>query len=394
MSILDAARAAKAQQHAKNQSSLSQHLAHAKKWIDRSGVTLSDVADGKVTKQELTRPEDSAKAAQQILQGDEDDDADEHEAWESRLSATDRQILHLARAFITNPHVLVLHRPLANFDGALAQRVCNTIRNFVRNRGIPSKPGHLARTVIFSTVASNERAIETADAIIVLGKPVGGASVYEADDIAFAGEARAAAVQRVVGGWQNVFANMRKGGGGRVSDEVTPQCGANGGSNGSCQQSATDAVAERRRASNAHFFPLSGGANGGGGLTPPVRLPAPTIRRVSDDEPELEAWERESMRSSQDEEGGFTRATPNRGRRISSELISEYREQVAKVNAMVSTSARRPLLAEMSISSAADPPPSERRLGGLPGFRIFGGGGPLSKRGGTKSKGSPPDLSA
>ena len=86
MSILDAARAAKAQQHAKNQSSLSQHLAHAKKWIDRSGVALSDVADGKVTKQELTRPEDSAKAAQQVLQGDEDDDADEHEAWESRLS--------------------------------------------------------------------------------------------------------------------------------------------------------------------------------------------------------------------------------------------------------------------------------------------------------------------
>ena len=145
--------------------------AREKEWIDRSGVTLSDVADGKVTKQELTRPEDSAKAAQQILQGDEDDDADEHEAWESRLSATDRQILHLARAFITNPHVLVLHRQLANFDGALAQRVCNTIRNFVRNRGIPSKPGHLARTVIFSTVASNERAIETADAIIVLGKP-------------------------------------------------------------------------------------------------------------------------------------------------------------------------------------------------------------------------------
>ena len=124
-------------------------------------------------------------------------------------------------------------------------------------------------------------------------------------------------MQRVVGGWQNVFANMRKGGGGgRVSDEVTPQCGANGGSNGSCQQSATDAVAERRHCVKRALLSLSGGANGGGGCSP-VRLPAPTIRRVSDDEPELEAWERESMRSSlQDEEGGFTRARPTAAKDI------------------------------------------------------------------------------
>jgi ABC-type multidrug transport system fused ATPase/permease subunit len=177
-------------------SALSAKFIKAKKWMKHAGVTLNDVGKG-ATFQSSVRPQDAEKAAEQMLAGEyeEEEDAD---AWESHLSTSDRQILHIARAFITNPHLLVFHRPLANFDGALAQRVCATMRSFVTNRGsVQSGQGLLARTVIFSCSDNDVRAIETADAFITVGQPEGGANVHEASALPSDTETRVQALQRL-----------------------------------------------------------------------------------------------------------------------------------------------------------------------------------------------------
>ena len=192
MSILDAARAAKAQQEREELELVVINSFSAREEVDRSqwGDSIRCGRSCRFSKQELTRPEDSAKAAQQILQGAEDDDADEHEAWESRLSATRKsRRFYILRERSSPTLTILVPTTCSEVAGSTSMAhwlsvVCNTIRHFaMSNRGIrPQSPGISRATVIFSTVASNERAIETADAIIVLEarrRP----SVYEADDI-------------------------------------------------------------------------------------------------------------------------------------------------------------------------------------------------------------------
>jgi len=75
----------------------------------------------------------------------------------SLLSHTDMCILHLARAFVMNPDVLVLHKPLANFDDTRARLVLDLMHEFVHQRGLEKPPKERAlrrpRTCIFSALA-------------------------------------------------------------------------------------------------------------------------------------------------------------------------------------------------------------------------------------------------
>jgi len=76
----------------------------------------------------------------------------------SILSQTDRCLIHLARAFVMNPDVLILHKPLAQLDEYHARLVLDLLREFVDLRGIEKSPeGRLLRrprTCIFSVADS------------------------------------------------------------------------------------------------------------------------------------------------------------------------------------------------------------------------------------------------
>merc|ERR1719327_366646 len=49
----------------------------------------------------------------------------------SLMSNTDKCLLHMARAMVMNPEILVLHKPLQQFDNAHARKVLQLLREFV-----------------------------------------------------------------------------------------------------------------------------------------------------------------------------------------------------------------------------------------------------------------------
>ena len=103
------------------------------------------------------------------------------------LPQTHAALVHLARSFIASPEVLVLQRPLALLDEAIARRVLSVLRAFVSERGLRLDPATRSsrrlRTVVFSC-RSLEQALEIADDVIVVGMPVaGGASLFTAEQL-------------------------------------------------------------------------------------------------------------------------------------------------------------------------------------------------------------------
>lgn len=78
---------------------------------------------------------------------------------EQGLPYTEKCLLHIARALVMNPEVLILHKPLEHFDNIVARRVVDLLREFVDLRGIekPQSTLHLRRprTCIFSVGQTN-----------------------------------------------------------------------------------------------------------------------------------------------------------------------------------------------------------------------------------------------
>jgi len=83
--------------------------------------------------------------------GAEDESDDE---WQTQLSESEIKRLHLARAFIYNPEVLIMHRPVDEFDNDMAQHVLGLMREFVDGRGVEVDAGDFElrrpRTLFFS----------------------------------------------------------------------------------------------------------------------------------------------------------------------------------------------------------------------------------------------------
>ena len=91
----------------------------------------------------------------------------------------------------TSTHPLHLHRrtDAPTHRRTLAQvatKVLEQLRTFVRDRGV-AVPGDLwrrqLRTVVFSCSVADERAIGAADGVIVMGNPLGGATLVRTDDL-------------------------------------------------------------------------------------------------------------------------------------------------------------------------------------------------------------------
>jgi ABC-type multidrug transport system fused ATPase/permease subunit len=61
---------------------------------------------------------------------------DPRDVWMPKLTYTDQAAIHLARAFVMNPEVLVMHRPTIHFDSIRAGNVYSLLHEFVECRGI------------------------------------------------------------------------------------------------------------------------------------------------------------------------------------------------------------------------------------------------------------------
>lgn len=60
----------------------------------------------------------------------------ELEAWFEKLNYTEKVKIHIARAFIMNPEVLVMHRPLYHFSDEVGKQVLGMIKQHHKNRGM------------------------------------------------------------------------------------------------------------------------------------------------------------------------------------------------------------------------------------------------------------------
>jgi len=84
------------------------------------------------------------------------------------LNFSDKVLVHLARAFVANPEVLVLHKPFEHFNPGQRKIVQAAFRQFVDNRGIAMDPETYSRrrprTMIFTT--SNEQDLGIADVVL------------------------------------------------------------------------------------------------------------------------------------------------------------------------------------------------------------------------------------
>jgi len=72
---------------------------------------------------------------ERFVAGDDEQDA-ETRNWRNFLSISDVMLVHLARAFIYNPEILVMNRPTSQLPEQLANEVFGLLREFVDNRGI------------------------------------------------------------------------------------------------------------------------------------------------------------------------------------------------------------------------------------------------------------------
>eukprot|EP00930_Biecheleria_cincta_P082408 TRINITY_DN72142_c0_g1_i1.p1 TRINITY_DN72142_c0_g1~~TRINITY_DN72142_c0_g1_i1.p1 ORF type:complete len:990 (+),score=145.86 TRINITY_DN72142_c0_g1_i1:90-3059(+) len=79
---------------------------------------------------------------------------------EGRLPHTEKVLLNFARAFIMNPEVLIIHKPLDHFDNLHARRVVELLKEFVDCRGLEKPPEELnlrrPRTCIFSVSSTDD----------------------------------------------------------------------------------------------------------------------------------------------------------------------------------------------------------------------------------------------
>lgn len=121
--------------------------------------------DGKST----TRP--TMVEVQEVEEGNEQDQLH----WHRRMSNNERKRLHLARALIFNPEVLVLHRPVDEADEGFSNEILNLLREFVDKRGLELDevefPKRRPRTVFFTGGEVKEEVCkEHADMVWKLGK--------------------------------------------------------------------------------------------------------------------------------------------------------------------------------------------------------------------------------
>lgn len=65
--------------------------------------------------------------------------------WQVKLCRSEKAKLHLARALIVNPEVLVLQRPFSHYDEPESQKIMRVIQAHIRNRGLNLLSNNISR---------------------------------------------------------------------------------------------------------------------------------------------------------------------------------------------------------------------------------------------------------
>eukprot|EP00747_Dinoflagellata_sp_TGD_P138441 gnl/TRDRNA2_/TRDRNA2_175786_c1_seq10.p1 gnl/TRDRNA2_/TRDRNA2_175786_c1~~gnl/TRDRNA2_/TRDRNA2_175786_c1_seq10.p1 ORF type:complete len:170 (+),score=15.34 gnl/TRDRNA2_/TRDRNA2_175786_c1_seq10:149-658(+) len=101
--------------------------------------------------------------------------------WSEVLSHTQRHMLCLARAFITNPEVLCIHKPTVFFGKHTSRVVMDLLREFVENKGLEQDMStfKLRRCRTCITTAQDRASAKRADTIWMIND----AGVALVDDI-------------------------------------------------------------------------------------------------------------------------------------------------------------------------------------------------------------------
>merc|ERR1719247_299683 len=89
--------------------------------------------------------------------------------WVRSFSSTDIAKINLARVFIANPEVLIIHRPTLQFEEKTAEDILDLLHEFVQKRGLELPDDELdrrrPRTCILSTPNPRE-AVKRADMVL------------------------------------------------------------------------------------------------------------------------------------------------------------------------------------------------------------------------------------
>jgi len=93
---------------------------------------------------------------------------DQTDSWQARLSTTDQVLINLARAFIYNAEVLVLHRPTNLLSIRLAKQVYALLHEAVQNRGLgmPASTVMLRRPRTIFVSCVRDFALERIDTLL------------------------------------------------------------------------------------------------------------------------------------------------------------------------------------------------------------------------------------
>ncbi|CAK8999519.1 Methionine import ATP-binding protein MetN [Durusdinium trenchii] len=97
---------------------------------------------------------------------EEEEEEDTNPIWAQKLSGSEKWRFQLARAFVHDPHVLVVHRPVDELDVNLQQQILALFREFVDKKGLEIDEHEellgqqrRPRTLIFSTGTSTKTTI-------------------------------------------------------------------------------------------------------------------------------------------------------------------------------------------------------------------------------------------
>mmetsp|Transcript_45731 Transcript_45731/g.56080 ORF Transcript_45731/g.56080 Transcript_45731/m.56080 type:complete len:188 (+) Transcript_45731:3-566(+) len=92
---------------------------------------------------------------------EEDEEEEGHPTWAQNLSGSEKWRFQLARAFLHDPHVMVVHRPVDELDSNLKEHCLQVFREFVDKKGLEIDESidlemskRRPRTLIFSTGSS------------------------------------------------------------------------------------------------------------------------------------------------------------------------------------------------------------------------------------------------
>lgn len=94
------------------------------------------------------------------------------ENWRDVLSLTQRVLLNLARALVSNPEVLIIHKPTLVFDDDLGEHTFDVLREFVDEKCLVMDPAMWShrrpRTCVATTV--HAKGIQIADKVFEVSR--------------------------------------------------------------------------------------------------------------------------------------------------------------------------------------------------------------------------------